>query len=97
MTETLLSQPAFELVGGHAALDFANTLGGLRGGVTHEHLGGYAGLAAWVAQAGLLDRGTASSLRRAGPSPAPSPAARPSMRFFPRWRPAGAHRRVRSS
>lgn len=72
MAKNPLKHPVFALVGGNAALDFANTLGGLRGAATTEYLGGYADLAAWAAQAGLLDRGTARSLRRAAEQKPPA-------------------------
>jgi predicted RNA-binding Zn ribbon-like protein len=43
-------------VGGHPALDFANTLGGLRDGPwDDEWLHDYADLAGWARHAGLLD------------------------------------------
>jgi predicted RNA-binding Zn ribbon-like protein len=64
MAEQPGRHPAFDFIGGNAALDFSNTLGGLRGGTTHEHLRGYSDLAAWAVQASLLDRRTARSLRR---------------------------------
>jgi predicted RNA-binding Zn ribbon-like protein len=47
-------QGRFEFVGEHLSLDFANTLGGLRGGKTEEFLREYADLVAWGQQAGIL-------------------------------------------
>lgn len=44
----------FEFIGGQMCLDFANTLGGLRGGVTREYLSGYDDLVAWSQQAGSI-------------------------------------------
>ncbi len=44
----------FVFIGGHLALDFANTLGGLRGGNTRELLPAYADLVTWGLQAGAL-------------------------------------------
>src|SRR3954451_8605473 len=45
-----------DLCGGDLALDFANTLGGLRAGPwDDEHLHGYDDLVAWALHAGALD------------------------------------------
>ena len=44
----------FEFIGGHLALDFANTLGGRRGGSTQELVATYADLVTWGLQAGIL-------------------------------------------
>jgi predicted RNA-binding Zn ribbon-like protein len=54
----------WEFVGGQVCLDFANTVGGLRGAgaVAHEYLPGYADLVAWSQQAGLLSAGEAAAL-----------------------------------
>jgi predicted RNA-binding Zn ribbon-like protein len=65
MSDPGLQHPKFDFVAANASLDFANTLGGLRGGKTNEHLSGYAGLVTWAFQAGLLDRDTALALQRA--------------------------------
>ena len=46
----------FELLGGSACLNFANTVSGVRGGKTFEHLEDYVDLLAWAAQAGLLTK-----------------------------------------
>jgi len=47
-------QGRFEFVGEHLSLDFANTLGGLRGGKVEEFLQDYTDLVAWGRQAGIL-------------------------------------------
>lgn len=44
----------FAFIGGRLALDFANTLGGLRGGATRELVATYADLVAWGEQAGVI-------------------------------------------
>src|SRR5260221_12198890 len=65
MAENSPAVGAFDFGGGTACLDFANTVGGLRGAATTDRLGGYADLAAWSAQAGLLAEKPALALRRA--------------------------------
>lgn len=55
----------FELIGGHLALDFANTLGGLRGGITRELVATYADLVAWGQQASTITPDEAERLVRA--------------------------------
>jgi predicted RNA-binding Zn ribbon-like protein len=64
-------------VGGHPALDFANTLGGLRDGPwDDEWLHDYADLAGWARHAGLLDARAAVALdRRAAAHPRAAAAA----------------------
>jgi predicted RNA-binding Zn ribbon-like protein len=52
------------LVGGHPALDFANTLGQHPGGAPNEHLTDYARLVAWSGRLALLSRAEAQALRR---------------------------------
>jgi predicted RNA-binding Zn ribbon-like protein len=52
----------FEFIGGQMCLDFANTLGGLRGGVTRECLSGYDDLVAWSQQADSITEDKATSL-----------------------------------
>ena len=54
----------FALIGGNLALDFTNTVGGLRGGQTYEYLTSYADLVRWGRQAGLLNTSEASMLLR---------------------------------
>jgi predicted RNA-binding Zn ribbon-like protein len=54
-----------ELVGGHSAVDFVNTLGGLPDDPDDEYLHGYADLLTFVEHCGLLDRRPANALRRA--------------------------------
>jgi predicted RNA-binding Zn ribbon-like protein len=44
----------FAFIGGHLALDFANTLGGRRGGSTRELMATYADLVTWGLQAGTI-------------------------------------------
>src|SRR5438132_156621 len=56
---------SLRLVGGHPALDFANTLGQQPGGAPNEHLVDYAALVAWSARVGLLTPAQAAALRRA--------------------------------
>lgn len=53
----------FDLSGGHAALDFANTVGGSRA-APEEHLHGYDDLLEWAQQAGLLAEGPRRKLAR---------------------------------
>ena len=52
----------FEFIGGQMCLDFANTLGGLRGGVTREYLSSYNDLVAWSQQVGSITEEQATSL-----------------------------------
>ncbi len=56
---------AFELIGGRACLDFANTLGGKRGAHTTEKLTDHAALLRWAAQASLISRAEAKRLAAA--------------------------------
>jgi predicted RNA-binding Zn ribbon-like protein len=65
MVESISQHPRFDLVGGDKCLDFTNTLGGLRGGVTREYLHDYTSLLAWTLQAGLLDEKAIAALQRA--------------------------------
>jgi predicted RNA-binding Zn ribbon-like protein len=58
-------QPTFDFIGGQLSLDFANTVGGLRGQITTERLAGYSDLVAWAFQAKVLGRAAAQSLRGA--------------------------------
>lgn len=64
MTEVPTSEP-FDLIAGAACLDFANTVGGLRGAEEHERLHGYRDLAAWSQQARLIAPSEADRLLRA--------------------------------
>lgn len=52
----------FEFIGGQMCLDFANTLGGLRSGVTQEYVSDYNDLVAWSQQAGLITENQATNL-----------------------------------
>ncbi len=54
----------FDLSGGDLALDFVNTLGGMRGVRPNEHLHGYGDLLAFARQAGALSEDTANALLR---------------------------------
>jgi predicted RNA-binding Zn ribbon-like protein len=51
----LATAKKFEFVGGDLSLDFCNTMGGKRGGITREHLVSWFEYVAWCHQAGLLD------------------------------------------
>lgn len=53
----------FDLSGGRPCLDFANTLEG-RLDEVRERLGSYGDLVSWAGQAGLVDEGVESELRR---------------------------------
>lgn len=53
----------FPILGGRACLDFANTLGGIRGGKVFEHLDDYVDVLAWATQADLLTRAQAQELQ----------------------------------
>ena len=55
----------FAFIGGRLALDFANTLGGLRGGTTRELIASYADLVAWEEQASIITPDEAQRLVRA--------------------------------
>ncbi|HEU5440088.1 MAG TPA: ABATE domain-containing protein [Ktedonobacterales bacterium] len=52
--DKLAAGERFTFIGGHLALDFANTLGGRRGGSTRELLVTYADLIAWGLQASII-------------------------------------------
>jgi predicted RNA-binding Zn ribbon-like protein len=51
------------MVGGHPALDFANTTSHRHGGAPRERLGDFADVVTWATRAGILDRGGAQALR----------------------------------
>ena len=55
----------FDLSGGHLALDFVNTVGGMRGVSPKEHLRNYLDLVAFGQQAGVLDQALAGELASA--------------------------------
>ena len=60
----------YEFIGGQICLDFANTVGGLRGVVETEYLTSYADLVDWSLQAHLVTAGEAASLlQQAAESP----------------------------
>jgi len=52
----------FDLSGGHLALDFVNTVGGMRDVKPNEHLHGYPDLLAFGRQTGVLDEREAARL-----------------------------------
>ena len=54
MTEDKNQPRQFQLVGGELCLDFANTVGGTRSGVSREYLPAYRDLLDWGTQAGVL-------------------------------------------
>jgi predicted RNA-binding Zn ribbon-like protein len=54
----------FVFIGGQMCLDFANTLGGLRGGVTREYVSGYDDLVAWSQQVDAITEDSATYLLR---------------------------------
>jgi predicted RNA-binding Zn ribbon-like protein len=55
----------FEFVGGLLCLDFCNTVGGKRGGITREYLPAYRDLLGWSEQAGLIGKAEAKLLQSA--------------------------------
>jgi predicted RNA-binding Zn ribbon-like protein len=63
------------LVGGHPALDFANTLGQQVGGAPNEHLVDYEALLVWSRRLDLMTAAEAAALRRAAAAQ-PARAAR---------------------
>ncbi len=50
------------IVGGHVALDFANTVDDPLGPARHDHLDSYGGLVAWARRVDIVDRAGALSL-----------------------------------
>lgn len=63
MTEAATSEP-FDLIAGATCLDFANTVGGLRGAEEHERLHDYRDLVAWGQQAHVIAPGEVDRLLR---------------------------------
>lgn len=59
MAGALAEKWKFDLDGGTVALDFVNTLSGMRGVQTSEHLFAWADLVYWAEQAGLLSKAQA--------------------------------------
>jgi predicted RNA-binding Zn ribbon-like protein len=55
---------SFELIAGHPAVDFVNTVGGLRPARTREKLNSFADLVAWGLQTGVLTPGEGHRLTR---------------------------------
>jgi len=66
---------SLRLVGGHPALDFANTMGQQVGGAPNEHLVDYEALLAWSRRLDLVTASEAAALRRAAAA-RPAQAAR---------------------
>jgi predicted RNA-binding Zn ribbon-like protein len=64
-----------EFVGGHPAIDYVNTLGGLPTDPDDEHLFGYPDLLTWLGRAALLQPQTAERLRAAAEARPPEAAA----------------------
>ncbi len=62
MTPSEQAEFKFDLSGGSLCLDFANTLGGMRGVKPREHLGSYADLVAFVRQAEAVEERVAARL-----------------------------------
>ncbi len=56
------TEHVFDLSGGHLALDFVNTVGGMRGVTPREHLHQYADLVGFARQAGAIGEKQASRL-----------------------------------
>lgn len=54
----------FQLVGGELCLDFANTVGGTRRGVSREYLKSYSDLMSWCQQVGVLPQNQFQALTR---------------------------------
>jgi len=54
----------FDFTGGHSALDFINTVGGIRGVRPKEHLLRFADVVGWGTAAGLLSQAEAKALGR---------------------------------
>jgi predicted RNA-binding Zn ribbon-like protein len=65
---------AMRLVGGHPAVEFVNTLGGLKDAPDDEYLHAYSDLVSWSERTGLIDGETAGVLARAADR-RPKPAA----------------------
>jgi predicted RNA-binding Zn ribbon-like protein len=57
----------FDLDGGTVALDFVNTVGGMRGTAPEEHLSDFGDLVYWAEQAGLLDKRAKAKLPEHAP------------------------------
>lgn len=62
MAGALADKFKFDLDGGTVALDFVNTVSGMRGFEPREHLFEYGDLVYWAQQAGLVDRRRAAAL-----------------------------------
>ena len=81
------------LVGGHPAIDFVNTLGGMPDAPDDEYLHGYADLVVWGRQTGILPTGEAtrltSSARRRPERAGSGSGFSPSLAGRPRWRSCG--------
>jgi predicted RNA-binding Zn ribbon-like protein len=64
MSSSTTNDQPFELIAGQLSLDFANSLGGHRGGVSEEHLRAYPDLVRWGQQTHLLSDDRAAWLSR---------------------------------
>jgi predicted RNA-binding Zn ribbon-like protein len=58
------TSPAFQFVGGALCLDFCNTVGGSREGISREKLNSIQDFMAWSEQAGLVGKADAERLKR---------------------------------
>lgn len=65
MDNNEINTKAFPFLGGHACLDFTNTLGGQRRGETREYLSGYDDLVEWGTQAKAITEPQANALLHA--------------------------------
>ena len=64
ISDQIQPETRFELIGGAICLDFANTVGGVRGGSSQEHMRSYIDLVSWSQQSHIITRGEAETLLR---------------------------------
>lgn len=64
ITSPAQPETRFPFIGGEMCLDFANTVGGIRGGRTYENLTNYVDLVRWSQQANLVNESEAEMLVR---------------------------------
>lgn len=81
LPQRMPAQDDFEFIGGQPCLDFANTVGGLRGAVETEYLTSYADLVDWSLHAHLLTQEEAGMLLQKA-ADAPEEAAATLQRAF---------------
>lgn len=62
MSSTVTPGEHFALISGKLCLDFANTVGGIRGGIAHDRLNDFTDLVLWSQQAGILSENEARDL-----------------------------------